>query len=63
MNLLKFIGGVLSLTFGIWFFWYLLKHPIDPEQDVSKAMLQGYIGAIAAIVLGIILIYNEINKL
>jgi len=63
MNLLTFIGGVLSLTFGIWFSWYLLKHPIDPEQDVSKAMLQGYISAIAAIVLGIILIYNEINKL
>jgi len=63
MNLLKFIGGVLSFVFGIWFFWYLLKHPIDSEQDVNKAMFQGYISAIAAIVLGIILVYNEINKL
>lgn len=63
MNLLKFFGGILTLTFGGWFFLYLLKNPIDTEQDVNKAMIQGYISAIAAIILGIILIFNGLNNL
>ncbi len=61
MNLLKFTGGIFSLVFGIWFFWYLVKHPIDPEQDISKSMLQGYISAVGAIVLGFLLIYSELD--
>ncbi len=63
MNLIKFIGGVLAFTFGIWLFWYLVKNPIDTEHDVNKAMLQGYITAIATIALGFILILTELNKL
>ncbi len=61
MNLLKVFGGILFITFGIWFFLYLIRNPIDTEQDVNKAMVQGYISAIAAIILGIILILNGLD--
>ncbi len=63
MNLLKLIGGVIALTASIWLFIYLLKHPIDPENDVNKAMFQGYISVFLMFVLGILLILSEIKKI
>ena len=61
MNLLEFLGGIFIIMFGIWLFLYIVKNPIDTERDVNKAMIQGYISALAAIILGIILIINGLD--
>ena len=60
-NIFKLIGGIVSLIFGVWLIIYLLKHPIKSEEDINKHMIQGYVAAIGAIILGVVLIYNQLN--
>ena len=59
------ILGIGSLIFGIYFFISLLKEKSIKEKDpMGKiAKIRGYFGAIGAIILGLVMIINEIFKL
>lgn len=61
MNILNIIGGFVFLLIGVIAIIYLIKKPILKENDTNKHMLQGYLGALGFIVLGLVLIINEIK--
>ena len=63
MNIWNLIGGIFSIIIAILLLIYLIKNPIPKEEDTNKDMLQGYGGAFGLIILGIVLILNELKVL
>lgn len=61
MNMLKFAGGLVSIIIGILLLRYFIKNPIPKERDTNKHMLQGYMSSFGFIILGLILIANELK--
>ncbi len=63
MNILTFLGGIVSIIVGILLLIYNIRNLIPQENDITKDNLQGYIGSLGFIILGIILILNELKKI
>ena len=63
MNLINIIGGIIALTFELYFLIDTIKKPIDKDKDINKDNLGGIIAGIGGIILGSFLIYNEIKKI
>jgi len=63
MNLFRLIGGLLILVIAILLFIYLYKNPIPKEEDTSLHMFQGYLAVIGGLIIGLVLILNELRTI
>ncbi len=63
MNLFKLIGGLLILVIAVILFIYLYKHPIPKGEDSNLHMFQGYLAVIGGLIIGLVLIINELRTI
>ncbi len=63
MNLFKLIGGLLILVIAFLLSIYLYKNPIPKGEDTNLHMIQGYIAVIGGLIIGLVLIINELRTI
>ena len=55
---MNFFWGILLIFIGISGLYYLYKHPIAKEDDITKSMITGIMGGLILIIVGIILLFK-----